>query len=623
MKFLPENLVRPHMIPINILYYNPGYNTDGQYAQDILTIVYKDQDTGEKIVYEIPEPPIEIYIVKPEYRTFSHMKDLCPMEECDCYKVKYRSRWAFAMKQLRLNSTEEAKMSPYVYNADIPIETFYLIQFISEYPTDKPKNLSLGKLDIENDIIRWDGDFPGYGEPPINAVTYINMETKDVYTLVLLKDDIPQVSETHPKYEQYNRMREHFYEQVDEIKKHPETMVQACHDRFDELYPGMTYNLLYYEDEAQLMRDLMTIIHQTDNEFIGIWNSPYDMQNIMFRPAKLGMDAEDLIPDSRFSVKLVGFKEDSNPNFHKRKHQCTTYTVPSFEDDMVLYSGINAGRGVLASHKLNYIAEKELKDTKYDYSEVSDIVHLFYDDLRMFILYNIKDVLLLTGIENKTHPMDIIYSRMYQMFVFPQEAFTTTKVVWHSLIKFMYDHGYVPGTNRNRGKKHKTMIDYSAVLGEQLASQMNFDLEGLDFTVEPDFSDTENDDVDEKYDGAFVLNTLHMQPTSINILGTPAKYVHNNVADEDVGSEYPSAINTCNISNETLVAKVFLEDPDAVDVPIPKGFVFRGDDKEKYKMDKGNFLLETYTEGDIFNFANLWLNLPSPDKILSDIRKII
>lgn len=87
--------------------------------------------------------------------------------------------------------------------------------------------------------------------------------------------------------------------------------------------------------------------------------------------------------------------------------------------------------------------------------------------------------------------------------------------------------------------------------------------------------------------------------------------------------EYPSAINTCNISNETLVAKVFLEDPDAVDVPIPKGFVFRGDDKEKYKMDKGNFLLETYTEGDIFNFANLWLNLPSPDKILSDIRKII
>jgi hypothetical protein len=241
----------------------------------------------------------------------------------------------------------------------------------------------------------------------------------------------------------------------------------------------------------------------------------------------------------------------------------------------------------------------------------------------MFILYNIKDVLLLMGIENKIHPMDVIYSRMYQMFVFPQEAFTTTKVVWHSLIKFMYDNGYVTGTNRNKGKKHKNMIDYSAVLGDQLASQMNFDLEGQDFTVEPDFSDTSDDDVDEKYDGAFVLNTLHMKPTSVKIMGTPAKYVHDNVADEDISSEYPSAINTCNISNETLVAKVFLENPDEVDIPIPKGFVFRGDDKEKYKMDKGNYLLETYTEGDIFNFANLWLGLPSPDKVLSEIRKIM
>ena len=623
MKFLPQNLVRPHMIPINILYYNPGYSNDGQYSSDILTIVYKDQDSGEKIVYEIAEPSIEIFIVKPEFRNYTHMKDMCRMDECDSYQVKYRSRWAFAARQLHLNSPEEAKASPYVFNADIPIETYYLIQFITEYPTDKPKSLSLGKLDIENDIIRWDGEFPGYGEPPINAVTYINMETNDVYTLVLMKDDIPPVSETHPKYAQYKALREHFYEQVEEIRAHPEKVVQACHERFDELYPGMTYNLLYYEDEAQLMRDLMSIIHQTDNEFIGIWNSPYDVQNIIYRPEKLGLEVTDLIPDNRFSVKMVGFREDTNPNFHKRKHKCTTYTVPSFEDDMVLYSGINAGGGVLASHKLNYIAEKELKDSKYDYSEVSDIVHLFYDDLLMFILYNIKDVLLLTGLEKKTHSMDVIYSRMYQMFVFPQEAFTTTKVVWNSLIKFMYDRGYVPGTNRNKGKKHKSMIDYSAVLGDQLASQMSFELEGQDFMVEPDVSDGMDEDSDEKYDGAFVMNTLHMQPTSVNIMGTPAKYVHDNVADLDVGSEYPSAINTCNISNETLVGKVFLENPDSVDIPIPKGFVFRGDDKEKYKMDKGNFLLETYTEGDVFNFASMWLGLPTPDRVLADIKTII
>ena len=71
------------------------------------------------------------------------------------------------------------------------------------------------------------------------------------------------------------------------------------------------------------------------------------------------------------------------------------------------------------------------------------------------------------------------------------------------------------------------------------------------------------------------------------------------------------------------MGKVFLENPDEVDIPIPEGFVFRGDDKEKYKLDKGNMLLETYTEGDVFNFASMWLNLPTPEAILRDIQKMI
>ena len=87
--------------------------------------------------------------------------------------------------------------------------------------------------------------------------------------------------------------------------------------------------------------------------------------------------------------------------------------------------------------------------------------------------------------------------------------------------------------------------------------------------------------------------------------------------------EYPSAINTCDISNETLVGRIYLESPDDVDIPIPEGFVFRGDDREKYKMDKGNYLLETYTEGDVFNFGKLFLNLPTPDKILKDLKSLV
>lgn len=539
MKFIPLEMVRPHMIPLNIVYYNPMTNGGDFSDPDVLTITYKDQDSGQKFVLDIKNPKIEIFITKPEKRTYTHMRDMFLMEDCDKYTVPYKSRWNFAAKKLELESSDMAKASPYVFNADIAIETYYLIQFVMEYFSDSPAKLSLGKLDIENDIIACE-DFPLHGETPINAVTYINMETNDVYTLILMKDNLPIVPEGHPKYQEYKDLKDRFYAQVDMINKDPDFMIQQCHEKFDEMYPGMKYNLLYYTEELQLLKDLMYIIHSTDNDYIGIWNMPYDMQNIILRPPHIGGDPFEIIPDDRFSMKMISFKEDTNPVAHKRRHECITSTIPSFVDDMVHYAGVRSGGGVIPSLKLNNVAMSELKDEKYDYSEVSDIKHLFYDDLVRFILYNIKDVLLLTGLESKTKDTSTIYSRMYQMFVFPREAFTTTKVVWHSLIKFMYERGYVPGTNRNRGKNKKNIIDYSAVLGSQLSGvEDDDDFEDSLFNIEePDLGDESNEEKEEKYQGAFVMNTLHMSPTNIKIMGKPAKYIHDNVADSDVTSRF-------------------------------------------------------------------------------------
>ena len=52
-----------HVMLLNILYFNErNYNED-----DVLSIVYKDIDTGEKYVENIVKPEIEIYIDKEEY----------------------------------------------------------------------------------------------------------------------------------------------------------------------------------------------------------------------------------------------------------------------------------------------------------------------------------------------------------------------------------------------------------------------------------------------------------------------------------------------------------------------------------------------------------------------------
>ena len=65
MKFLKN--VDPavnHVMLLNIMYFNER-NFD---QDDVLSVVYKDMDTGEKFVENINKPKIEVYIVKPEYR---------------------------------------------------------------------------------------------------------------------------------------------------------------------------------------------------------------------------------------------------------------------------------------------------------------------------------------------------------------------------------------------------------------------------------------------------------------------------------------------------------------------------------------------------------------------------
>ena len=348
---------------------------------------------------------------------------------------------------------------------------------------------------------------------------------------------------------------------------------------------------------------------------------------------KLGYDPNQIIPDPRFGHnRHIRFDEDLNPVVHKKKHNCVTYTIPNFVDDMVNYAGIRAGGAKLASHKLNFVARKELKDEKLDYAESGSIRTFPYEDLLKFILYNIKDVLLLVNIGRKTGDMNTIYSRMYSSMIMPKDSFTTTAVVWGALTAFINKMGWTFGANKSKfpGMRDRKDPNYA-----QIVSSFQDDDTG-DMYEELFFGDDSEDDDDEfgdgsaddtkkrkKYDGAFVANTLHMKPTGYKIMGVPAKYVHRYVADEDIKSEYPSAVVTCNISNETLVGKVFLENPDAYNIPMYGSFHFRGSDLDDYKFNVSNFMLEAYSERDVFTFGNIFLHLPEPDDVLDELDDMI
>lgn len=625
MKFLSPNMENKNLMILNIYYDRGSY--DMNKADDILDIIYKDMETGKKYVETIVGPKIEIWIVKPEYRTFNYIRNWISKDKCDKYVVPYKSRFKEAAKILNI-PFEQVKYSPYLFQADIEIEHFYLIQFALEYGNSLPKKLSCGYLDIEADIINVpiSRGINDPGEAPINVVSFFDEERKQMYTLVNTTNNVPVVAEDHPKYDYYKKLRDMFDEQIKRFKEEFNTLQDRLHGLFDEFYGSdINYNILVFDDEEKMLQVLFQIIEISDNDYIEIWNAPYDMQNLIERPRTLGLDPNELIVHPDFGKRNVYYKEDRNHLVHKRKHICNTYTKYTVVDQMVHYAGIRSARGKLPSVKLNEIAKVELKDEKLDYSEYGNIRMFPYHDFILFVIYNIKDVLLQYGIERKTRDLNSIYATISMDCVQPKEVFTSTLVVGNSLRKFADQFGFVLGSNRNKLYKNEEFIiseDEIASFDDSYDDEDDESEEGEDDNTHDDTSADGKDKKRDKYAGAMVMAPQHMLDSGYRLLGKLAKYIHEHVIDMDIGSEYPSAMLIMNSCNETMVGKVFLLEQDKVRIEFYENMYFV-DKKDEVGYDKtkdpSNLMMEYLSQADPLNFGYTILRLPGATEVLDYI----
>lgn len=625
MKFLQSNMEGKNLMFLNI-YYDKG-NYDWSNPDDVLDIIYKDIDTGKQYVETIKNPLIEIWITKKEYRNHDYIKDFEEKDYCIPVKVHYKSRYKEVAKLLNIPQ-DKVKFSPYVYQFDMDICHFYMIQFALEYPTDAVRRLSIGFLDIENDIINVTG-FPEPGEAPINCVSFMDVNNMQMYTLVLTTDNVPVVAEDHRKYAYYEKLRAQFNKQLERFNEELPNMPQLLNEEYDDIYGKINYQILTFDVEINLIVALFEIVKACHLDYLGIWNSPYDMQNLFERPKVLGYDPNTIIVDSDFGKRHIYFEEDRNAMVHKRKHKCDSFTKYTVIDQMVVYAGIRSGRGKLPSVKLNAIAKKELGDSKLDYSEYGNIRMFPYMDFVKFILYNIKDVLLQFGIDSRTNDMASFYATVYLDCVRPNEVFTSTTVISNSLRKYAFvKENSVMGSNKNK------LFKVNAESEEELIDPDDIIIDDDDDVVDDEIDLMDTDDVDEDFDtyvevkdpkkkdkfkGAFVMSPIHMTSSGFKILGNYSKYVHEHVVDEDIGSEYPTAMSIMNSCNATLVGKVMLVAPRGIKIPFYENmyFVDKKDDVgyNDYRKDSSNFMMEVLTEDDPLNFGSLFCNLPEPGDI--------
>lgn len=587
---------------------------------DYLYIIWKDIDTGEKHLQVVPEPMMDIYFEKPEVRNHTYNKTYERLVNLDKKTVKFKDIiYAIAedmgeagrMKLQNCFTTgnyrglQEFYIYPYVYGADYDIRAWYRYKWLEQMDNDRQKVITKGFLDIEVDSL----EAPGMADPsycPIDMVTIIDASAKTSYTFALIGVDCKEKDMSHMSSSQKEKelerrqMYDKRLEQQEYWSEHPDELIQEAHKMFDESYPGMDYKVYFYKDEKKMLVHLFQLINTLKLDFIGIWNISFDIPFIMNRLEMLGLDHAQVMCHHDFPIKQCYFKKDTINFQVKNKSDffhLSSYTI--FFDQMINYAAIRKGGQELRSNKLTYVAQKELGDEKLDYSEDGNIKTLSYNNWLKYFLYNIKDVLLQVGIENKVSDVDTYYLTSYKNMTPYESEFKQTVKLRNVQYKSFMKQGLVPGENVNK-----------------------FIYNG----PEKEDDDDEEDEGKTKFEGALVGDPTLIDKFGVELFGEKTNCIFRYSIDMDMSRFYPSCIGAMNIEPSCLIFKASLN-PNQYDVrngDIPYHGITDVQINEKntdsFDTDVAKEVFDNFQTRNYMSVGMKWLNMPSVNDVYERLK---
>lgn len=581
MKYLEQKFTKTeNLMLINIIYNKPSKNND---FIDSIDVIYKDISTGKKYLEHIENPPMEIYVTKPEYRDYDRGAYVLPIEKVDPFKTTcknvlrdisdiaggmYKNYYFECIKTRNSNRLKNLHKYKYVMASDYDPESYYRIQWGLEYNNNTPKKLTKLYSDIEVDGI----DVPGFvddGVAPINAIALVDEVSRNIYSFLLRNPKNPQIQELE--------------DNIDNFK-------EKCKEQFEEFYGEWEYKFIFYneEDEIKMIKDYFMLIHLLKRDFIMFWNMNFDANYFIDRIVKLNYNPIDIMCHPDFKDKQCYYFRDTNHFDIKKKKDWFTlsdYTV--WVDQMILYAQIRKGQSELGSVKLNIVGKKEIGEQKIDYSEEANIKTLPYVDYEKFVLYNIKDSLLQFGIERRTHDLETLYISSLENYTPYRKCFSETVLLRNLSYVNYLNQGYIVGNNLN--------IDYDRKWNEP-----------------------EDEEEEEKFAGALVGDpVLNTSKNGLPILGRNNKYLRKYVVDMDFSSMYPSTKISHNIGPHTLVGKIRLQEK-VYDRYTAHEMKHEGKKKDEVidRYDSGKDFMENILCQNPIMTGVRWFNLPNTMEVL-------
>lgn len=583
--------------------------------KDYLYIIWKDLDTLEKHLKIIEEPSMEIFFEKPEYRNHRYNKTYAPIETLDRKIVKYKNIIYEIADDIgtpghvmiqncfetgNYDGLNELYLYPYVFGADYDIRTFYRYQWMKSFTNNRPKPITKGYMDIEVDLTNAKG-FPKPEVDPVDLVTLVDTNANISYTFCLIgiesHSDDPEEQALAKKRAQ---LQEYYAE-------NPNELIDITKEFFAESYPDIEFKVFFYKDEKKMLVHVFQLINMLKLDFIGFWNISFDIPYLINRCKALGLDPVQVMTHPDFPVKYCWFKKDTK-NFEIKNQSdffhISSYTI--FYCHMRTYAAIRKGQSELRNNKLTYIAKRETGDEKLNYEEEGDLKHLSLKDWVKYFLYNIKDVLLECGIEERTQDLATYYFRSYKNLTPYENEFKQTVVLRNVQYRSFLEQGLVPGSNVN----------------QYVPSKQNE-------IVPEEYMEDQPEDDDDGYEGALVGDPRLNDNFGIRMYGKRTNCIFNYSVDFDMSAFYPSCIRACNIDPSTLIFKMIMP---AEQFDVRGGSLkFNGitdvqlleDNDDSFQDDIAKECIDNFQTRHYLTFGHKWLNLPDVNEMDELLREAI
>lgn len=588
-------------------------------------VIYRDDD--DKVRKAIEPPDVNIYFVKPQFRDFNYNKPEERIEKLEKRRVPYSQIKYEIAKEIGESGTnyinhcfntrdyralDKLYAWPYSFKADFQAEFYYMQEWSEKY--GKPESVKLSKafIDIETDLIdnTIELDNLRYSTNcPVNAVTVVMNDTRESYTFILRPYKPSRMGYSNQEYEERYKLYEKQLADHNYLMSHMKEFIDDLHKDFDETYGYINYKVREFESEIELIADIFRYINDRKPNFCGSWNMRFDIQYLVYRIQTLGYNPADVICHPDFDNKKCFFKEDKSTFKLEKQYDyfyCSSYT--QYICEMRLYASIRKSQHALKSVKLNDIGDRELKDKKVEYPEETNIRLFPYKDWILFIKYNIKDSLILGGIENKTNDMLTYYLRSHSNLTPYAKIFKETHLLRNVREMYFNREGWVQGNNIN-------------IIGLD-----EKEIDTFDIVDDDDDDDTESNVMEATFKGAIMANPIWNDNVGVDIFGTPSNILFRNCIDFDMGAFYPSIKIFSNMDPITLLYKASFTNDEFIN-----GKMINRSLNNKYtEIDKNNNLrgiditgeaINTYMSGNILTFGYNWLGLDSITDLYNKCRK--